>query len=37
MAMLLAIGIAAFLFRPHPPDPICAKTEARCGDRSDAQ
>jgi hypothetical protein len=35
MAMLLAVGIAAFLFRPHPADPICSKAEARCGDKSD--
>jgi len=35
VALLLALGVAAILFKPQPPDPICARTEARCGDRSD--
>ena len=35
VALLAAIAIAAMVYRPKPPDPICSRTEARCGDHSD--
>ena len=33
--LLMAIGAAAFLYRPAPPDLICSKAEAGCADKSD--
>jgi len=35
VALLAAIAIAAMVYRPKPSDPICSRTEARCGDHSD--
>ena len=35
VALLAAIAITAFIYRPKPSDPICSKPEDRCGDHSD--
>jgi hypothetical protein len=36
VAMILAIGVIAFLYHPQRPETICSNTEARCGDKPDA-
>jgi hypothetical protein len=36
VTMLLVIGLTALLYQPKRPDPICSRTEARCGDSQSA-
>jgi hypothetical protein len=36
VAMILAIGLVAFLYQPQRPETICSNTDARCGDKPDA-